>query len=92
MHTTLEQQDIEAIAEATVEKIKPLLKQKVRMLDDCLLTKDQTAKLLGVTVPWLYNNTIPGKCKIGGHVRYRKSKIIKWIEEQEIPNTSQKVY
>ena len=88
MKTTFEEKDIEIIVRAIVEKIKPLFKQYDNVIDDSLLTINEAAKFLNVKPSWLENNDIPGKCKIRGHVRYRKSKLIKWINEQEIPSTS----
>ena len=87
MKTTFDKLDIQEIAYAVVKEIKPLLKQQNNIIDDSLLTKEQAAEFLNVKPSWLDNHEIPGKCKLMGHVRYRKSKLIKWIDEQEIPTT-----
>ena len=87
MKTSLEKQDIESIALAVRDLMKPLLKRPNSAVDECLLTNEEAAEFLRVKVSWLCNNELPGKCKIGEHVRYRKSRLLKYIAEQEIPTT-----
>ena len=88
MQSTLEKNDIDAIAEAVFQKLKPLLKvANKKTKDDVFFTVDQLAEYLNVKKCWIYRRTcdqaIPFH-KRGRYVRFKKSEIIKWCDEQSI--------
>ncbi len=90
MKTSFEQQDYESMAKAMLDILKPYLTQRNNDADERLWTLKETAEFLGVKDSWLYNNDLPGKLKIKGQVRYRKSKLLKFIKEQEIQITEKR--
>jgi len=88
MRTTFEQEDIQAIAEAVIEKLKPLLTGiKAKSEPDTILTPETLAEYLRVDVSWVYKQvslkTIP-YFKSGKYTRFRKSVIDRWIESQSV--------
>jgi excisionase family DNA binding protein len=88
MQSTLEKNDIELIAEAVFQKLKPLLKVANKKAEgDIFFTVDQLAEYLNVKKCWIYRRTseqnIPFH-KRGRYVRFKKSEIIKWLEEQKV--------
>ena len=88
MQSTLEKNDIDAIAEAVFQKLKPLLKVTSKKAeDDVFFTVNQLAEYLNVKKCWIYrrtsDQTIPFH-KRGRYVRFKKSEIIKWLEEQKV--------
>ena len=88
MQSTLEKNDIDAIAEAVFQKLKPLLKvANKKAEDDVFFTVDQLAEYLNVKKCWIYRRTsdqnIPFH-KRGRYVRFKKSEIDKWLEEQKV--------
>lgn len=58
-------------------------------LEDRLLWPEQVAEMLGVPIGtlanWRYQGRGPGFLKVGRHVRYRRSDVAGWIEEQVVP-------
>jgi excisionase family DNA binding protein len=50
-----------------------------------LMSVTELAEYLGVKPAWLYNNhrtlNIPGR-KIGGHLRFRRADVDRWIERE----------
>ena len=56
--------------------------------NDIIFDVKQLAVYLGVSLKWIYERTcrktIPHH-KIGGSVRFRKSEIDKWFEDQKVP-------
>jgi excisionase family DNA binding protein len=88
MRTTLEQEDIQAIAEAVIEKLKPLLIGiKAKSEPDTIFTPETLAEYLQVNVSWVYKQVsfkaIP-YFKSGKYVRFRKSVIDRWTENQSV--------
>ena len=88
MQSTLEKNEIDAIAEAVFQKLKPLLKiVNKKTEDDVFFTVDQLAEYLNVKKCWIYrrtsDQTIPFH-KRGRYVRFKKSEIIEWCDEQKI--------
>lgn len=87
MKSELETQDIEAISQKIIEKLKPLLTDngKSNGADDVIFTPQGLAEYLGVDVSWVYksvsNRNIP-YLKIGKYVRFRKKAIDKWLESK----------
>lgn len=65
---------------------KPLADQGDAALDNAsLMSVTDLAEYLGVTPAWVYNNhrhlNIPGR-KIGGHLRFRRADVDRWIERE----------
>ena len=88
MQSTLEKNDIDAIAEAVFQKLKPLLKVVNKKTEgDGYFTVDQLAKHLSVNKCWLYRRTsdqnIPFH-KPGRYLRFKKTEIDNWLEEQKV--------
>lgn len=82
MKTTLEQEDIQAIAEKVVELFKPYLLNGKQDDQEVILDKDQLAEYLNVDVSWIdknYEDKLP-HFHLGKYPRFKKSKIDKWID------------
>lgn len=93
MKIELEEQDLDAIALRVAEQIKPLLNRngKERAEDDSIFTVESLAKYLSVSTQWVYERVqfkeIP-YIKVGKFIRFKKSAIEKWLEEQTTPAAS----
>jgi excisionase family DNA binding protein len=55
-----------------------------RTLDDRLLSTSKLAEMLGVSVAtlrwWIHNGTAPDHFKIGRHIKFRESDVLRWLE------------
>lgn len=93
MKIELEETDINAIAARVAEQIRPLLNKNVkeRAEDDTIFTVESLAKYLQVSEQWVYERVqfkeLP-YIKVGKFIRFKKSAIDKWLEEQATPATS----
>ena len=88
MKTTLEAEDVQAIAAALMELIKPmLLGTRAQSELDVNFTPETLADYLQVDTSWVYKQislkTIP-YFKTGKYTRFKKSLIDKWIETQAV--------
>jgi len=86
LKTELEQQDIEAIAEKVIEKIKPMLSCKCEGHDNEEFDVPGLASYLGVSISWIYHNQkrLPvNKCT--GKLRFSKKDIDRWKAQGNIP-------
>lgn len=88
MKTHLEPEDIQAIAEAVTEMIKPLLSNNAReRTEDAIFTPESLAEYLQVDTSWVYKQvslkTIP-YFKSGKYTRFKKSAIDKWIDNKSV--------
>ncbi len=96
MKTSLEQEDIQAIASAVIEMLKPMLSGNGQQAaKETIFTPESLADYLHVDTSWVYrqvsDKTIP-YFKSGKYVRFRKPAIDKWIdsnERQPIPKFKQ---
>ena len=88
MKTTLEQEDIQAIAEKMVAILLPLLSQN-REQNDSILTIDEASRLLGKSKAQVYQwvsdsshglNTFP-YLKAGKSLRFSQKAIIEWMQK-----------
>jgi excisionase family DNA binding protein len=93
MKVTLEQEDIQAIAEAVIEKLRPLLVSNNGHSEDRVFDKKGLAEYLNVslsTINKLVSNKQIPHFKINhgsaGAVRFYKRDIDKWIQRQTIPD------
>ncbi len=85
MKLQFDTEDIQAIAKAVAEEIKPLLLKRPSHESDVILTPEQLAKYLQVDVGWVYkavNSKAIPFIKAGKYLRFKKSAIDRWIEEQ----------
>ncbi len=87
MKTSLEPEDIQAIAAAVIDALKPMLFGNGKQIEkDIIYTTETLATYLQVDVSWVYrqvsNKAIP-YFKKGKYVRFRKSAIDKWIASSE---------
>lgn len=87
MKIELEPQDIEAIVDKVIERLKPLLSGNGKQDADVIFTPDTLAEYLQVDTSWVYKQvslkTIP-YFKSGKYTRFKKSVIDKWIEAQTV--------
>ncbi|MBF0564030.1 MAG: helix-turn-helix domain-containing protein [Nitrospirae bacterium] len=90
MRTTLEPEDVHAIAETVLERLKPILStnSKKDIEPDTIFDVKGLCEYLKVTPKWVYERThlneIPFT-KIGGQLRFRKKSIDKWFNSFETP-------
>ena len=88
MKTELEPQDIEAIADKVIEKLKPLIADNGRHKEDVIFDVPGLAKYLKVSTKWIYERTqfkeIPYQ-KIKGLLRFRKKDIDRWLNFHSVP-------
>ena len=82
MKFELEPLDIQKIAEKIVEQLAPLLCNDKQ--DDGIMDKKSVAEYLGVDISWVDKHLymIP-RFKLGKYVRFKKSHIDKWIENNK---------
>ena len=86
MKSELEQQDIEAIAERVIERIKPLLSCKCERHDQEEFDVQGLASYLGVSVIWIYHNQQRLSVnKSTGKLRFKKKDIDRWKSEGNVP-------
>ena len=87
MKTELEQFDIESIAEAIANKLKPIILAKEELPDNGLLNMKDLINYLNVKKDWIYqkvhNGTIP-HYKIEGLLRFKRSEIDAWIKKRSL--------
>jgi len=95
MRTTLEAEDIQAIAEAVIEKLRPLLVSNNGHSEDKVFDKKGLAEYLNVSMStinrFVSNKQVPYfKINHGssGGVRFYKRDIDKWIQRQTIPDVN----
>jgi len=89
MKTHLEPDDIQAIAGAVMEMIKPLIAGNGRHEEkDFILDVPGLADYLEVSKQWIYERThlkeIP-HLKIDGQLRFRKKAVDKWLDSFNVP-------
>ena len=86
MKTSLENEDIQAMATALLELLKPLIASTGKSGDDDILDVQGLADYLKVKKQWVYErvhyNTIP-HYKVGKYPRFRKSEIDQWLQTME---------
>lgn len=87
MKTIFEAEDIEALAQAVIERLRPLL-SSIRVNEpDEIFTVQTLAKYLSVEPTWVYKavslKEIP-YFKVGKYTRFKKSVIDKWVEMQAV--------
>ncbi len=97
MKTQLEQEDIQAIASAVAEILKPFLSNdRKHEEEDAIYDVQGLAKYLEVSKQWIYERThlkeIP-HIKIDGQLRFRKKEIDKWMNSFNVPacNTTENI-
>lgn len=90
MKTELEDSEIERIVERLTKNLKPLLTNQ-RNNEDEILTINEVAKHLKVTVNWIYkkgsSKEIP-HYKLGGSLRFRKKEIDEWFNGFYTPDVN----
>ena len=86
MKTEFEAQEIQKIAERTVEMLKPHLTRTAPTVDQILDT-DGLATYLAVDISWIYKQVqrkaIP-YYKVGKYIRFKKSAIDRWLEGRRV--------
>ncbi len=88
MKFEFEPHDIETIAERVSQKLKPLLPRVGGYgEEDTIFDVEGLAKYLHVDISWVYKQVSLKRIpffKTGKYIRFRKSKIDKWIEEETV--------
>jgi len=91
MKTELETQEIEAIADKVVDKLKPIIGSGDKYQDDIIFDVKGLVDYLKVSKQWIYQRThlkeIP-HLKIDGQLRFRKRDIDKWLKSFSVPAVS----
>ena len=92
MKTHLEQEDVDAVASALIEKLKPFLSYNGRSeTDDAIFDVKGLCDYLKVSRQWIYERThlkeIP-HLKIDGQLRFRKRDIDKWLNTFNVRSVS----
>ncbi len=86
MKTTFDETDISLLAEEVVKRLAPLLSNNGKQ-DDTLFDVEGLAGYLGTSKKWIYSLT-SRRCipfiKANGLLRFRKSKIDKWLNEHSV--------
>jgi excisionase family DNA binding protein len=97
MRTHLEQEDIQALGDYLLEKIKPLIScNGNHQAEDIIFDVNGLAKYLNVSHKWIYERTqfkeMP-YMKVKGLLRFRKKDIDKWLNSHNVPpvNSSERI-
>jgi excisionase family DNA binding protein len=88
MKTTLEKEDIEAIATEVLNMVKPLLVSNGGA-EDTIFDVKGLAEYLRVEESWVYQKIHSGELphyKMGKYPRFRKSIIDDWLQQREKGN------
>ncbi len=83
----LDEADYKAIAKELADQLKPVIKSNGSSINDKILTVESLAEYLSVEPSWVYKKIslkeIP-YFKAGKYVRFKKSSIDKWIEQESV--------
>lgn len=89
MKTELEHGDIQAIAAAVAEFMRPQLAHlKTGEADDRIMGVPELAEYLGMSDKWVYDQTGSNRIpffKLGSITKFRKSEIDKWMRKFDTP-------
>ncbi len=92
MKAELEREDIQAIAQAVTEMLKPILSGNGKhKAEDTIFDMKGLCDYLHVSDKWVYERThlkeIP-HLKVNGLLRFRKKEIDKWLNSFNVPAAS----
>ena len=85
MKSLFEQNDLDAIADIVVERLKPILKRQ-EIPDLRYLNREDAAKFLGVLPSWLENNDKNqgiSRFKFKGKVQYSNHDLMAWAKKHK---------
>jgi len=89
MKTELEVTDIQAIAAAVAEFMKPQFANlKTGEADDRIMGVPELSEYLGMSDKWVYDQTAQNRIpffKLGSITKFRKSEIDKWMRKFDTP-------
>jgi len=91
LKTQLEREDIQAIAQAVMELLKPVVAGNGKKENDAIFDVQGLSSYLKVSKQWVYERTHLNEIpfyKIEGHVRFKKSDIDKWLQGYHMPAVS----
>jgi excisionase family DNA binding protein len=95
MEISIPHEIVDALAQEVADRVtaslKPLLSGRKVEPQDAILTPAQLAQYLHVARQWVYERVSRGEIpyfKAGGHLRFRKFEIDKWIEDQSRPTSN----
>jgi excisionase family DNA binding protein len=91
VRTELEPEDIQAIATAVMELLKPVIADNSKNENDVTFDVQGLSSYLKVSKQWVYERTHLNEIplyKIEGHLRFKKSEIDKWLKQYHIPAVS----
>jgi excisionase family DNA binding protein len=85
MKTQLEEEDIQAIAAAVVEKLRPFSSGVQHDTSDRWLTVKKLSEYMGMSLQWIYNNkhSLP-YVNMGDKPLFRKSEMDTWLEQYRV--------
>jgi len=94
LKTQLEQEDIQAIAQAVMETMKPLLSGNCKQeTEDIIFDVPRLSEYLNVTPKWIHERTslknIPFYKLSNKQLRFRKRDIDKWLDSLRTPAVNQ---
>ena len=88
MQSTLEKEDLTAIAKELVKELRPILKTSEQGSgNDTIFNLKELSEYLNVPDSWIYRQTCDHNIphyKLGGYLRFKKIEIDKWLEEQKV--------
>ena len=88
MLTTFEKSDIQLFVKEVLKELVPTLKGLEKSsANDFIFDVKQISEYLNVPDTWVYRQTCDHNIpyyKLGGYLRFKKSEIDKWLEEQKV--------
>ena len=88
MQSTLEKEDLTAIAKEVSKLLAPLLKKTEKGSGkDTIFNLKELSEYINVPNTWVYRQTCEHNIpyyKLGRYLRFKKSEIDTWLEEQKV--------
>ena len=88
MLTTFEKSDIQLFVKEVLKELMPILKTSEKTsANDFIFDVKQISEYLNVPDSWVYRQTCDHNIpyyKLRGYLRFKKSEIDKWMEEQKV--------
>jgi excisionase family DNA binding protein len=88
MQSTLEKEDLTAIAKELVKELRPILKTSEQNSgNDTIFNMKELSEYLNVPESWVYRQTCDHNIpyyKLGRYNRFKKTEIDKWLEEKSV--------
>ncbi len=91
MRSQLDPEDIQQIAQAVYEMLRPLVATSSKKAEDVIFDVQGLCEYLKVSSKWIYERTQLKEMpylKVKGLLRFRKADIDKWLNDQHTPAAS----